>query len=218
MPNEATNITTKRTPKRRNPELTKKKILMAAKEEFCNKGLDGARVNAIAERSGSNKRMIYHYFSNKEGIYRAVLFEAYKEIREGELELHLTDLAPERAMDKLVRFTFNHFINHPCFIRLLIDENMHEARNLRQIDEIKQLHSPLVSLLSELLDNGAEQNLFKSNVDPLQLYLSIASLGFFYLSNIHTLSFVFDTDLGEKRQLNKREDHIVELILGYLKP
>jgi len=218
MSTEITETENKEVPRRRNPELTKKTILMAAREEFCNKGLDGARINAIAERSGSNKRMIYHYFSNKEGIYKAVLLEAYKEIRKGERELHLTDLSPERAMDKLVRFTFNHFINHPWFIRLLIDENMHQARNLKQIEEIKQLHSPLVSLISGLLNSGAKQGIFKTNVDPLQLYLSIASLGFFYLSNIHTLSFVFDTDLAEKRQLNKREDHIVELILGYLKP
>ena len=114
-------------PRQRNPALTKQDILVAARAEFCEFGLDGARVDRIAERAAANKRLLYHYFGNKEALYSAVLLEAYREIREGERELHLEALAPAEAMRKLVGFTFDHFRRHPWFIRLLATENIQRA-------------------------------------------------------------------------------------------
>ena len=201
----------------RNPELTKRDILVAAREEFCEHGLDGARVDRIAERASANKRLLYHYFGNKEALYATVLLEAYREIREGEHKLHLGDLPPVEAMRKLVQFTFDHFRDNPWFIRLLSTENILRAEYVKEIPEIRRLHSPIVSQLRQVLTAGQEKRIFRGGVDPVHLYISIASLSYFYFSNIHTLSVIFDVPLESKREHATRRGHAVEVILGYLR-
>lgn len=203
--------------RKRNPDLTKQEILRAAHEEFCERGFDGARVDSIARKSGANKRLLYHYFGNKEELYCAVLSEAYRTIRAGERELSLDQHSPEEAMDRLVRFTFRHFHQNPWFIRLLTTENLHHARFLKTLPEIKQLHSPLVAQIRTLVERGAEQGVFRRDVDPVQLYISIAALGYFYLSNIHTLSTIFDTDLSHIAMIQEREAHAVAMVLDHLR-
>lgn len=135
----------------RNPELTKRDILVAAREEFCEYGLDGARVDRIATRAAANKRLLYHYFGNKEALYSAVLLEAYREIRAGEQKLHLGELSPVDAMRELVGFTFDHFRNNPWFIRLLSTENILRADYVREMTEVPKLHSPIVAELRDVL-------------------------------------------------------------------
>lgn len=201
----------------RDPERTRAAILEAATEEFTSKGLTGARVDNIARRSGVNKRMIYYYYGDKEGLYLAVLEATYSAIRHAEIGLHLDDRNPVDGMRELVRFTWNYFIKHPEFLSLLANENMHQARFLKQSSKIRDLHSPLIGMISSLLARGAKDGVFKAKVDPVQLYISIASLGFFYMSNRHTLSTIFSRDLSEASALEKRGDHIVEVVLGYLK-
>lgn len=201
----------------RDPERTRAAILKAATEEFTTKGLTGARVDHIARRSGVNKRMIYYYYGDKEGLYLAVLEATYSAIRHAEIGLHLDDRDPVDGMRELVRFTWNYFIKHPEFLSLLANENMHQARFLKQSSKIQDLHSPLIGMISSLLARGAKDGVFKAKVDPVQLYISIASLGFFYMSNRHTLSTIFGRDLSEPGALEKRGDHIVEVVLGYLK-
>lgn len=201
----------------RDPERTRAAILEAATEEFTTKGLTGARVDHIARRSGVNKRMIYYYFGDKEGLYLAVLEATYSAIRHAEIGLRLDDRDPVDGMRELVRFTWNYFIKHPEFLSLLANENMHQARFLKQSSKIQDLHSPLIGMISSLLARGAKEGVFKAKVDPVQLYISIASLGFFYMSNRHTLSTIFGRDLSEPAALEKRGDHIVEVVLGYLK-
>lgn len=201
----------------RNPELTKQQILRAARDEFCDRGFDGARVDAIADRAGANKRLLYHYFGNKEALYGAVLSDAYREIREGERALSLDRYPPEEAMDRLVRFTFRHFLENPWFIRLLTTENLHQARFLQTRPEIKELNSPLVAHIGQLVERGAADGVFRRDVDPLQLYISIAALGYFYVSNIHTLSAIFGKDLRSFGLVQDREAHAVDMVLDYLK-
>ena len=201
----------------RNPELTKRDILVAAREEFCERGLDGARVDRIAENASANKRLLYHYFGNKEALYSVVLLEAYREIRQGELQLHLGDLAPEEAMRKLVEFTFDHFRDNPWFIRLLSTENIQRAEYVKQIAEIPRLHSPIVGLIRDVLGAGQKARIFREGVDPVHLYISIAGLSYFYFSNIHTLSVIFDVPLHSTREMNARRHHAVDVILGYLR-
>lgn len=203
--------------RKRDPERMQERILEAARQEFSDRGLEGARVDRIAELSGGNKRLLYHYFGNKEALYLEVLARAYASIREGEQELHLGDLGPCEAMERLVRFTFRHFVANPWFIRLLSDENMHKASYVRQLPTIPRLHSPLIVQLAELLRRGAEEGLFRRGVDPIQLYISIAGLTYFYVSNIHTLSAIFDTDLASAAALDTREQHAVEVVLGFLR-
>lgn len=175
-------------------------------------------MDTIARRSGANKRMIYHYFGSKEGLYLAALERTYGEIREAEAELHLEELDPISAMRKLVEFSFGYYIDHPHFIHLLNAENVYKARHLKQSDRIQQTQSPLISMLRGILRRGQKAGVFRKRVDPLQLYITIAALGYFYFANIHTLSTVFGRELGEKGEIEKRRRHAVEVVLGYLRP
>jgi AcrR family transcriptional regulator len=201
----------------RDPERTSASILAAAVAEFTEKGYAGARIDAIAERSGANKRMIYHYFGDKAGLYLAVLESTYAAIRTAEIGLNLAARAPVEGMRELVAFTWNYFLAHPEFLSLLATENLHRARYLKQSRRIRELHSPLVGTISELLARGVKAGLFRAGVDPVQLYITIASLGFFYMSNRHTLSTVFGRDLGAADQLRARAEHIADVVLSYLR-
>ena len=183
-------------PKRsRNSVKTKASILAAARVEFADRGFEGARVDAIAERAGANKRLLYHYFGNKEELYRAVLLDAYQEIRKGERALSLDQYDQVQAMDRLVRFTFRHFLGNPWFPRLLGTENIENARFLKTLPDIKALHSPLVGQIAAIIERGAASGVFRRDVDPVQPYISVAALGFFYVSNTATLSVIFERDL-----------------------
>jgi AcrR family transcriptional regulator len=202
----------------RDPERTRATILAAATVEFTTKGLKGARVDAIARRSGANKRMIYHYFRNKEGLYLAVLEAAYTAIRTAEIGLNVVDRDPIDGMRELVTFTWSYFIQHPEFLSLLATENLNRASYLKKSRRIRDLHSPLVGMISALLDRGAKAGTFRKGVDPVQLYISIAALGFFYLSNRYTLSTIFARDFTARDELAGRGQHIVDVVLGYLQP
>lgn len=201
---------------RRDPERTRARILEAARVEFARRGLGGARVDQITARAGSNKRMIYYYFGNKEALFLAALESAYEHIRRAEQSLKLTDLAPAQGMRRLIRFTWEYYLAHPEFITLLNSENLHRARHLKKSKEIQALHSPLVAMLESLLQRGQRAGVFRRGVDPVQLYISIAALGYFYLSNNHTLSTIFGQDLMQARALTQRLAHMTELVLGYL--
>ena len=201
----------------RDPQRTRAAILAAATQEFTAKGLTGARVDAIATRARVNKRMIYHYFGGKDGLYLAVLEATYEAIRLAEQDLHLSDRDPIEGMGELVRFTWRYFIAHPEFLSLLGTENMNRAAYLKRSSRIRALHSPLIGNIRTLLERGSAAGVFRAGVDPVQLYISIASLGFFYLSNRHTLSTIFGRDLSEKKSLAARERHIVDVVLNYLK-
>src|SRR3954464_10421037 len=169
----------------RDPERTRAAILDAATAEFTANGLNGARVDAIAQRARVNKRMIYHYFGGKDGLYLAVLEAAYAAIRIAELDLHLADRDPVEGMRELVLFTWRYFLAHPEFLSLLGTENLHKAAYLKRSNRIRELHSPLVGMISRLLERGAKERVFHEGVDPVELYITIAALGFFYLSNRH---------------------------------
>ena len=201
----------------RNPALTARDIIVAAREEFCEHGFEGARVDRIATRAAANKRLLYHYFGNKEALYSAVLLEAYREIRRGENALHLEALSPEDAMRRLVSFTFDHFRENPWFIRLLSTENMRRAEFIKAMPEIPELHSPIVGQIRTVLAAGQAAGRFRPGVDPVHLYISIAGLSYFYFSNVHTLSVIFTTPLDGEAAMAERRAHVQEVILGYLR-
>jgi len=201
----------------RNSAKTKAAILAAGRVEFAERGFEGARVDAIAERAGANKRLLYHYFGNKEELYSAVLLDAYQEIRQGERGLSLDQYEPVDAMDRLVRFTFRHFLANPWFTKLLSTENVENARFLKQLPDIPGLHSPLVGQIRAILERGNETGVFRRDVDPIQLYISIAALGYFYVSNMATLSVIFDRDLSSVSMVQEREAQAVQMVLDYLK-
>jgi AcrR family transcriptional regulator len=162
--------------------------------------------------------MLYHYFGNKEALFLAVLERAYAEIRKAERALQLHDLAPREAMERLVRFTFGYFIAAPHFVPLLNSENLHRARHLRRSKQIREMHSAMIDMIRDVLRRGVASGAFRDGVDPMQLFISMTGVGYFYFSNIHTLSTIFGRDLTANEALAEREAHVVDVILGYLRP
>ncbi|MCP3867446.1 MAG: TetR/AcrR family transcriptional regulator [Gammaproteobacteria bacterium] len=203
---------------KRNPELTRERILEAATDEFAEKGFGSARVDAIALKAGANKRMLYHYYGNKEDLFVAVLEHAYQGIRNHEQALDLESLDPDSAMRELIRFTFGYFVDHPEFIRLLNNENLYGASHIKRSRRVLAMHTPLVDQLRQVLQQGEGSGVFRPGVDPIQLYITVAGLGYFYLSNAATLGTIFGVDLTEEEALKMRLVHITEVILGYLQP
>ena len=202
----------------RQPERTRSLILEAATAEFSARGLGGARVDSIARAAGVNKRMLYHYFGNKEDLFLAVLERAYEKIRGQERALRLENLQPVEAVRRLVRFTFNYFVENQYFVALLNSENLHRARHIRRSARATSINSPLIGVLDRILRRGRKAGVFRGGVDAVQLYISIAGVAYFYFSNIHTLSAIFARDLNSPAALAERERHVTEVILGYLRP
>ncbi|MBS7543115.1 TetR/AcrR family transcriptional regulator [Ancylobacter oerskovii] len=200
----------------RDPERTRASILAAATVEFSARGFAGAGIDAIASRSGANRRMIYHYFGSKRGLWLAVLEAAYERARMSEVALHLDELAPVEAMRALVTFTFDSFIGDRTFINLLNSENLHQARHLKESARVKGLHSPLIGMLTAILDRGVAAGVFRAGVDPAQLWISIAGLSYFYFSNQFTLSVILDRNLQSKAELDERRAHVADLIVHSL--
>jgi len=198
----------------RDPARTRGRILGAATDEFARYGLGGARVERIAAQAGANKRMLYYYFGSKEALFLAVLEESYAQIRSAERALDLEHRDPREALRRLVEFTWNYYLEHPEFMTLLNSENLHKGRHVRRSQRVRQLHSPLVEMLRAILRRGERQRLFRAGVDPVQLYISIAGEGYFYLCNRYTLSRIFDRDLMAPRALAGRARHITQTILN----
>ncbi|MGV1836777.1 TetR/AcrR family transcriptional regulator [Rhizobium rhizogenes] len=201
----------------RNPQRTHAMILDAATAEFSAHGFGGARVDAIAARAQTNKRMLYHYFGDKEGLYVAVLEATYAEIRSAEKHLDLANRNPEEGMRELALFTWHHFLEHPEFLSLLVTENLHEARYLKRSDKILAMHSHFIAELAGVLRRGEAAGVFRSAVDPVSVYLTVAALGFFYLSNRHTLSTIFARKLTAPDALKAWGEHIVSVTLASIR-
>jgi len=200
----------------RDPERTRRKILDAATEEFARYGLGGARVDRIAARAGANKRMLYYYFGDKDRLFLAALEGSYARIRAAEKALQLEHLPPREALARLVQFTWSYFLEHPEFMTLLNSENLHKGRHVRRSRRVGELHTPLVETLRAVLRRGERDGVFRKGVDPVQLYISIAGEGYFYLSNRYTLSQIFGRDLMGKRALAARARHNVDMIVHAL--
>jgi len=191
-------------PRSRDAGVTKGLILAAAKSEFAKLGLSGARVDMIAEKARVNKRMLYQYFGNKERLFQTVLEEAYLDIRNAEQELALDHLPPREALETLVRFTWNYYLDNPEFITLVNSENLHRARHLRRSDRIRTASRRFVDMVRELLDRGVTEGVFREGVDPVQLNITIAAIGYYYLTNRYTGAILFERDFMDAEALDQR--------------
>jgi TetR/AcrR family transcriptional regulator len=200
----------------RNAAATAERILQAAIKEFAEHGYMGARIDGIAKRAGANIRMLYHYFGSKEELYLHVLENVFAGIRTQEQTLHLRDLEPLDAMGRLFDFTYDHFAANPLFIRILIGENLADARHLQRSKVVQALSSPLLVAIDEVLRRGVAQGVFRARIDPLQLYVSIVALSYFHISNGPTLSWLFDADLAEPLWRAQRKEHARGMLLAYL--
>lgn len=188
----------------RDPEATRSSILNAARVEFARAGLGGARVDRIAEQSGANKRMIYHYFGGKEQLFAAVVVDAYEAIRAGERALGLETLPPLKALRTLVEFTWNYYLSNPEFITLVNSENLHQARHIAGNRLLRKLHKSYVESVADVLERGERDGVFRRGIDANQLCITIAAIGFYYLNNRHTSSVLFGFTFTNKRALDAR--------------
>jgi TetR/AcrR family transcriptional regulator len=200
----------------RNPEASRARILDAARIEFVSHGLSGGRVDRIAEQSGVNKNLIYHYFGSKDALYLAVLERIYADLRAQQQDQDLRGLPAVEGMKQLVSKTFDHFVATPDLIRLMSIENIHYAEHLKSSSSTKSLYGGLLDTIRILLKRGQDEGAFRANVDAVDLYLSISGLAYFFLSNQHTLSWLLDRDLAARRRVLKRRQHVVEMVLSYL--
>lgn len=200
-------------PRTRDAEATKARILDAAKKEFAKNGLGGARVDDIAEKAKANKRMIYHYFGSKEGLFQTVLEQAYVDIRTAEQKLNLDHLDPKQALEKLVRFTWEYYLKNPEFITLVNSENLHRAKHLKKSEIIKVYSRKFVSMVENILTRGVAAGVFRQGVDPVQLNLTIAAIGYYYITNRFTGSIVFERDLMAKHALEERLQFNIDTVL-----
>ncbi len=203
--------------KTRDAEATKKRIMQAAKKEFAKHGLAGARVDEIAERAKANKRMIYHYFGSKEDLFQAVLEEAYLDIRTAEQKLDLEALPPDEALERLVRFTWNYYLKNPEFITLVNSENLHRARHLKKSERIKIASRKFVGMMDGLLDRGVKEGVFRPGIDATQLNITIAAIGYYYLTNRFTAAIVFERDMMAKDALEERLAFNIDTVMRLVK-
>ena len=192
-------------------------ILRVATAEFADKGLAGARVDDIAAATRTSKRMIYYHFKSKQGLYLAVLEQAYRRIRDIEATLSLEDLEPEDALRKLVAFTFDYQHDNEDFIRLVMNENIHRGEYLAQSQQIRALNQPAIATVQALYQRGVAAGCFRQGLDPLDLHLSISALCFFNVANRHSLSLGFGRDLGSPAAQRQRRDSIIEMVLRFVR-
>jgi len=200
-------------PRTRDADATKARILAAAKHEFAENGLGGARVDVIAERADANKRMIYHYFGNKEELFRTVLVNAYVDIRAAERALELDHLSPRDALKRLITFTWTYYLENPEFLTLVNSANLHKGRHLEGSDEVLQTSRQYVGLVARILHRGVDEGVFCSGIDPVQLNITIAAIGYYYLTNRFTGSILFERDFMAPERLAERLEFNVETIL-----
>lgn len=199
-----------------DPARTMAEILAVATHEFADKGLAGARIDQIAAATRTSKRMIYYYFGSKDGLYLAVLEEAYRRMRSIEADLHLDDLAPPEALRRLVEFTYDHHRGNEDFIRLVMSENIHRADYLRQSKSIRQLNIQAIESVRELYERGVGQGVFRPGLDPVDIHAVISALTVFNVSNRYTFGTIFDRDDPQGKAHILPREHVVQTLLRFV--
>jgi AcrR family transcriptional regulator len=194
---------------------TRAEILAAATREFSEKGLSGARVDEIALRTQINKRMIYYYFGSKEGLYSAVLERCYGHIRMSESAMRLDALPPVEALRQLVRHTFDYHSMHPDFVRLVMNENIHQGSYIGDLASIKTRSRNVLGNLRSLLDRGIAAGVFRADIEPVELHMSISALCFYNVSNRYTFSRIFERDMTSPEAVAARREVVVDMILRW---
>jgi len=195
------------------PEATRQNIIDVATREFARNGLSGARVDEIAAKTGSSKRMIYYYFRDKEGLYVSVLEAAYRKIRTIEAGLDLEHLPPVEALRRLVEFTFDHHNSNEDFIRLVMIENIHHGEYLDRSSIIQELNVSAIGEIDRLYKRGVKAGLFRKGLAPIDLHWQISALCFFNVSNRATFSKIFRLDLSARTAQQALREQVVEMVL-----
>ena len=192
-------------------------ILAVATQEFAAKGLAGGRIDAIAEATHTSKRMIYYYYGSKEGLYLAVLEDAYRRIRATEAELHLADLSPVEALKALVGFTFDHHHSNQGFVRLVMNENIERGSYLAQSKLIQDLNVSAIQSIADLYKRGVKEGVFRKGLDPIDIHASISALTFFNVSNRYTFDLIFKRDGESPAVHDARKASVVEMVVRFVR-
>ena len=199
------------------PEANRARIVAAAIDEFAARGFKGASMDAIAARTDTTRALINYYFGSKEKLYIAVLERVYGEIRDAEARLDLDHLAPEAAVRRIVSFTYDYYVTHEGFVRLVVAENQARGRHLRKSKTIRTLNRPIIDLLSRVIARGQAEGRFRRGVDPVEVHKAIAALGIFNVANRYTFGAIFQRDMAAEGDVAQRCEIVAEMILRYLR-
>ena len=199
-----------------DPEGTKQNIIEVAAQEFALNGLSGARIDEIAAKTRSSKRMIYYYFGSKEGLYVSALENAYRQVREGEAKLDIEGLPPLDALKRLVEFTFDHHHQHEEFIRMVMIENIHHGEFLERSGVIRDLNVTAIGSIEAIYAKGLADGLFRAGLDPLEIHWQISALCFFNVSNRATFSKIFGKDVGSAAYQESLRRQTVEMVIRFV--
>jgi AcrR family transcriptional regulator len=198
------------------PEVNRAQILLAALDEFAARGFKGASMDAVAARTHTTRALINYYFGSKEKLYLAVLEFVYAEIRQAESQLDLDHLAPAEAIRRYVEFTFNYYLEHEGFVRLVVAENQVRGRHLKKSRAMRTLNRPVVDLLGRVIERGRRNGEFRKDIDPVEVHMAVAALGMFNMTNQHTFSAIFQRDMGKKGDVARRRTMVADMVLSYL--
>jgi AcrR family transcriptional regulator len=199
-----------------DPDETRNNIIEVATREFADKGLAGARIDEIADKTNSSKRMIYYYFGGKDELYRAVLAKAYSHIREREAERQLEAMPARKALRALIELTFDYHASHPDFVRLVMNENIHHGQHIAHVPGIKERNRSVIASLKTILDKGVAEGEFRRGIDPVDLHMSISALCFYNVSNRYTFAANFGVDMAAAKTQKQRRVQIADLILAWV--
>ena len=202
--------------RQQDPEGTKRDIIETASREFALNGLSGARIDEIAARTRSSKRMIYYYFGDKEGLYLKALENAYRRVREGEAQLDTEGMPPIEALKRLVEFTFDHHHQHEEFIRMVMIENIHHGEYLEKSEMIRDLNVTAIDHIAAIYERGVEEGVFRTGLDPVELHWQVSALCFFNVSNRSTFSKIFGRDFGSEEALGRLRRNAVDMVLRFV--
>jgi len=198
------------------PGANRARILKAGIDEFASRGFKGASMDAIAARTHTTRALINYYFGGKEQLYLGVLEHVYAEIREAENLLELDHLAPVAAIRRIVQFTFDYYLSHEGFVRLVVAENQAKGRHLKKSAAMRTLNRPIIDTLARVIERGARDGKFREGIDPVDVHMMIAALGMFNVTNRYTFSAIFQREMGAKGNVRRRRELVTEAILRFL--
>ena len=202
--------------KPKQPEVNRARIVKAAIEEFAARGFKGASMDNIAARTHTTRALINYYFGGKEKIYLAVLEQVYAEIRHAESFLDLEHHAPVDAILRIVEFTFDYYLSHQYFVRIVVAENQAKGRHFRKSKAMRTLNRPIIDTLARVIERGQAARVFRRDVDAVEVHMAIAALGMFNVTNQYTFGAIFQRDMGTKGDVGRRRQMVAEMILRYL--
>ena len=217
----ATQVSSTRTNAMRKPkapEVNRARILVAATTEFASRGYEGASMDAIAARTQTTRALINYYFGSKERLYLAVLERVYAEIREAENELELEHLPPVDAIRRIVEFTYDYYVGHEYFVRLVVAENQAKGRHMKRFPSLRTVNRPIVDMLAAVIARGQAEGTFRQDLDPIDVHMAIAALGMFNVTNQYTFGTLFQRAMGARGDVPSRRRMVADVILSWLAP